>query len=438
MRRDPIGLFMQARRDHGPLVRLNLGPMKVYVVGHPDYARHILVERAANYGYNPLFIRAARPALGAGLLTTEGDAWLRQRRILQPLFHRHLLVAMAKTMARVTAEFLAGWSDRARRVEVVDVHKEMLELTLRIVGWTLFSADLGGATDELSPSVALANRHTYHRMTSLLPIPSFVPTPQNLRFARALRRVDAYLQRVIEEHRRSERDDLLTMLLLARGEDGAAIEGTQLRDEVMTFFVAGHETSAAALTWILYLLAKHPDAARRARQEVHDLVAAGPPVIERLGELRFTTRLIQEAMRLYPPVWIIGRVARSEDELGGFAIERGANLFASPYLLHRAPECWSEPEDFDPERFLPERIEARPKHAYLPFGAGQRMCIGNHFAMLEMQIVVSQILKDYDLSRETDGEVIPEAHVTLRPAHGFRLRLARAAPQVRADERPPL
>lgn len=425
--RDPMRALMAAHREYGDATTFRVGPLRFVSVADPAFAQHVLVRNHRNYVKSRSY-QGLRLVLGDGLVTSEGEHWRRQRKLVQPAFHRARLAALADTMVRCIDERLADWDDR-RRPEI-DVHDEMMQLTLRIVGRTLFGTDLGTDLGALGPAVTIALHKANAYAESIVRLPLWLPTPSNLRFAQAKRVLDGIVHAIIDGRRRSGEvhDDVLGTLMAATDETGTErMDDIQLRDEVMTLFMAGHETIANAMSWTLLLLHQHPEVAARARDEIDGVLGGRTPGFDDLPRLPYLGRVIDESMRLYPPAWIVEREALDDDQLGPWHIRKGTIVAVSPLIMHRNPALWHEPERFDPDRFDPERVEERSKHAYLPFGAGPRVCIGNHFALMEAKLILAMLLPRYAVDLDDPAAVIPDARVTLRPKGGMPARLRRHA-----------
>jgi cytochrome P450 len=425
--RNPLRLFTEATRHYGPIVRFRFGTREVYFMSHPDYVKHVLQEHNRNY-HKSLAYDKTRPMLGYGLLTSEDEFWRRQRRLVQPAFHRKYIGSFATTMTDATDAMLERWEPYAQTGQPFDVAKEMMRLTLTIVGKTLFSTDVSGEADRVGQALTIALEHTSKRMQALFDLGEKLPTPENRRFNEAIRTLDEVVYGMIEERRRTGAayNDLLSLLLHAQDEDtGERMSDKQLRDEAMTIFLAGHETTANALSWTWYLLSKHPDVARTLRAEVNQVLGGRVPTLEDLPKLRYTKMVIDESLRLFPPAWGVGRTALGDDEIDGYRIPGGAIVALSAYVTHRLPEFWDNPEGFDPERWTPERNEKRPRFAYFPFGGGPRLCIGNNFALMEAQLIVATIAQRYRIDLVPGHPIVPEPMVTLRPKHGVLMTLHR-------------
>jgi cytochrome P450 len=419
VRRDPLKVFLESFRDYGDVVRFRFGPMIGHLVSSPAGANHILAENNKNYGKQTRGYESLRYVLGNGLLTSEGDFWKRQRRIAQPAFHRQRIGGFAQAMVRAASEAAARFE--SQRGQVIDVADEMMRLTLRIVGETLLGHDPSGNASEVSSALsfllAMVNQRTSRVIFFGRPI---LPTPENFRIRRSLATLDAIVHRIIAERRERPGDDLLSMLMEATDEStGEKMDDRQLRDEAMTILLAGHETTANALTWTWLLLSRYPAALRELRQELSNVLGGRPPILEDLPRLRFTKMVIEESMRLYPPAWIIARSVAETDEIGGYQIPAGSIVFVSPYVVHRHPKFWQDPEGFDPRRFENEK----PRGAYFPFGGGPRMCIGNGFATMEAELVLATIAQRVRFELQPGHPVVLDPSITLRPRHGMKMRV---------------
>jgi cytochrome P450 len=426
--KDPLSLFLRSNRDLGDMVLFEFGPQKYFLANDLSAVRRVLVDNHKNYVKSRSY-RGLKLVLGTGLLTSEGDFWRRQRKLVQPAFHRERLAGFADTMVRSTKDMLDRWAEIPEG-QAFDVHAEMTRLTFRLVGQTLFSTEVDGDAHAIGEALTVALRFANEYAESLVSPPVWLPTPNNLRFKRAVRTLDELVQRIIDERRsRDSGRDLLSMLMAVKDEEtGETMSDRQLRDEVMTLVLAGHETTANALSWTFYLLSRHPDVERRLFAEISKVLEGRPPSIDDLAKLTLCANVVQEAMRLYPPAWTFERQALEDDELAGCAVPAGAIVAISPYTLHRHPAYWDNPEGFDPDRFTAARSEGRPKHAYLPFGGGPRLCIGNSFALMEAQLIVASVVQRHRLSLVPGHPVELEPVVTLRPRYGIQVRLAPQRP----------
>jgi cytochrome P450 len=426
VRADPLTTMLRWRQSLGDVVRLHFGGISAHVVFHPDAVRHVLQENARNYNKQTPGFDKIRDFLGNGLLTSEGAFWLRQRRIIQPAFHRHRLEAFAAVMARAADETAERWTPLAAEGASVDVNAEMMRLTLRIVGETLLSTDVASDATAVGAALAVVLEEARDRITRSFELPPAVPTPANRRLAAAMHTLDGVVERMIHERRRATTPapDLLTLLIESRDDEtGERMSDRQLRDEVMTIFLAGHETTANALTWTFYLLSKHPAAERALHAELRRVLAGRAPTHADLPQLPYTRAVVSESMRLFPPVWMLGRAAIDDDEVLGYHVPAGGLVFTCAFATHRHPDFWANPEGFDPERFAHDAASARPAYAYFPFGGGPRQCIGNNFALVETQLVLATLAQRFRLDLVPGQHVEPKPQITLRPRDGVRVTL---------------
>lgn len=420
VRRNPTAVFITAARRFGDVVHLKIGPRHGYLVTNPADVRRVLQDNARNYHKSPLYDKL-RAVLGNGLLTSEDAFWLRQRRIAQPAFHHQRISVLAGVMAQAAGETAERWKTIASEKGPVDIDEEMMRLTRTVVLRTLLGADLGPFAAKVDDAWTVVNQYIGESFWSL-GFTDRLPTPKYRRFLAARAVLMGAVDHVISQRRSSPSGsaDLLSMLLSARDEEtGEAMTDNQLRVEVMTFLLAGQETTSLALTWTWYLLSKHPEARHRLEEEIDSVLDGRPPEYTDLVHLPYTRRVIDEAMRLYPPAWGFSRQALSDDQLGGFHLPRGWLVFVLPYVLHRLPAFWENPDAFDPDRFSPERSADRPKFVYLPFGAGPRQCIGNQFALIEAQLTVATLAQVYRLHLVPGHRVEPWPLITLRPRFGM-------------------
>ncbi|HVV50113.1 MAG TPA: cytochrome P450 [Polyangia bacterium] len=409
-------------RRYGPIVRTRL-PLHLYFVAEPACIEEILVKKPELFRKDRTS-RLLTRVIGNGLLVNEGESWRRQRRLLQPAFHQRQLVAYAARMAAAAARAADGW----RAGEVRDVHQDMMGVTLTIVAEALFGADLSADAREIGRTISDLMEQFSHMLglSARFQPPVWVPTPANRRLRASTRKVDAVILGVIEARRRrgGDTDDLLSLLIRARDEDGGAMTDAQVRDEAMTIFLAGHETTGLALTYALYLLARAPERQARLAEELARVLAGRPPALADLECLPYTEAVILEAMRLYPPAWGMARQALGAVEIGGWRYPKGAEFVLSPWVVHRDPRHFEEPEAFRPERWENDLARRLPRFAYFPFGGGPRVCIGNRFATMQARLVLAAVAQrfSFEPAAETALALMPSA--TLRPRHGVRLRLA--------------
>ncbi|NOT61718.1 MAG: cytochrome P450 [Acidobacteria bacterium] len=416
--------FLDLARDYGDVAGFRVGKQSIVLLNHPDYIRDVLVTHHKNFMKGE-GLQRAKVLLGEGLLTSEGEFHLRQRRLAQPAFHRQRIAEYAETMIAYAERQAARWQPNEER----DVAREMMHLTLAIAGKTLFDADVEGEADEIGEALSYAMK-MFDRFT--LPFSKWLerlPLPANRRMQQARERLDATIYRMIAERRRSDNQhqDLLSLLMAARDEegDGTGMTDVQLRDEAMTIFLAGHETTANALAWTWYLLAQHPDVERRFHAELDEVLAGRAVTPADYPRLRYTEMVLAEAMRLYPPAWIIGRRALNDYQVGGYQIPAGTILIMSQFVTHHDARWFPDPYAFQPERWTPEAKEARPKFSYFPFGGGNRVCIGEQFAWMEGVLVLAALGQRWRMRLLSEQPVKMKASVTLRPAGGLPMRLER-------------
>jgi len=422
----PLRLFAESTAAFGPNVKLRFLWMDYYLLCDPQAIHHVLVQNHANYRKSRNY-QGLKVMLGEGLLTSEGDFWKKQRKLSQPAFHRDRLAAFADQMVACTKDMLDRWDGELMGTSF-DLHREVMRLTFRIVGKTLLSTELDGAAREIGEALNVAIEWANDYVESLVRVPPWVPTPNNVRFNKAKETIDTLVDRIVAERRRGNDlgGDLLGMLMAAQDEaTGEGMSDVQLRHELLTLVLAGHETTANALTFIFYLLSKHPHVMRKLEAEVESVLGERAPGLPDLKQLRYTTMVIEESMRLYPPAWVLEREAIADDLVAGIRVPKDAVIGISPFVLHRNAELYPNPEGFDPERFRPETTATRGKHQYLPFGGGPRFCIGNAFAMMELQVVVSMIVQRARLDLVPGFSLALDPSVTLRPKDGVRVTLSR-------------
>jgi cytochrome P450 len=422
-RRDAPGFLLRTAREFGDIAYFRLGPRHVYLINNPDYIKDVLVTRQHDFIKSQMLQRA-KTLLGEGLLTSETPLHPRQRRLVQPAFHRQRLFSYGETMAEYAARARERWHDG----ETLDVDQEMMRLTLAVVAKTLFNTDVEAETGEIGQ--ALTDVLHLFRMV-MLPFSELLerlPLPATRRFQRAKARLDETIYRMIAERRASGEDkgDLLSMLLLAQDEAGTGgMSDRQVRDEALTIFLAGHETTAVALTWTWYLLSQNPEVEARLHAELEAVLGGRMPGVDDVPSLRYTEMVFAEAMRLYPPAWAIGRMAIKPSETGGYNIPARSIILMSPFVTHRDPRWFADPERFDPERWTPEAKAKRPKFSYFPFGGGARVCIGESFAWMEGVLLLAAIAQRWRFELVPGHPVGYRALITLRTRNGMKM-VARA------------
>ncbi|MCA9651567.1 MAG: cytochrome P450 [Myxococcales bacterium] len=422
--RDPLGLFMRCLDQYGDVVRLRMPGLDWYLVSHPDHVKHVLVDHSRNYVRGRSYERF-RLLVDESIATTDGERWRPLRRIAQPAFHRDSVASMGEMMVRCTTEMVDRWQRRPRPEDPLDVASELSNLTLRIIGHALFSIDLQDQrTAEISDAVGIALEYMAGS-TNPFRLPSSVPTRTNRRFAQALKRFESFVLAALAERAESEErsHDLMSMILDAIDpETGEGLSHAQIRNEMLSYLVAGHETSATTLTWMLYLLSKHPIVGRRLLEEIERELGGRLPTVESIEQLTYLDQVIQETMRLYPAAFMLPREVVSEDRLGGYTIPAKSWVLVAPYVTHRRPDFWPNPEGFDPERFTPEASMGRHPCAYYPFFAGPHKCIGRPLSLMEMKLIVATLLPRCRLDLRPGFEPEVDAQVTLRSRNGLMVQ----------------
>lgn len=426
MGRDPLEFIKTNREKYGDIFRISLPIGNLVVVTTPAYAQHVLQEKNRNYqksfAYDILKI-----FLGNGLLTSEGDFWRKQRRLAQPAFHRERLAEIVQTMSELSGEMAEEWEQIKKEGKPFDITIQMNRITLDIVSKALFGADVRSDLELVRNAITVANEFAIARIRYLTKrIPLWIPTKENREFKKAGDALDSLLYSIIDNRMANpiERHDLLAMLMEAKDEDtGEGMSHRQLRDEAMTLFIAGHETSALALSWAWYLLATHPEVMAKLKEELKEVLNGRLPGFADIPRLTYTRQIVDETLRLFPPAYIIGRRPIDKDDLGGYIIDKNTNVLVAVYDIHRNPELWDEPDKFKPERFAPENIKKIPKYAYFPFGGGPRLCIGNNFALMEMQIVLATLAQRFDFTLLSPQKPEFDPLITLRSKTSIMMQL---------------
>jgi len=427
--RDPLAFLPRCRAEYGDIVRLRFFVWPGFLLAHPDHVKHVLQDRHTAYDKDNVDWRLMKLVLDQSLLTSDGEVWLKQRRLMQPAFHREQVAGFGRIMTDEADRMLTRWRDRGDDDRPLDVAAEMGRLAMDVVTRALFGTQVDEDAASVGEAVATLNRDFIENGFSLQGLVSLVTGRPALGARRSLATLDRIVGKIIADRRAGRDDggegDLLSMLLSARDEEsGEGMDDRQLRNEVLTLFVAGHETTSNALSWAWYLLSDHPEVFERMRAELDDVLGDRLPTIDDVPRLTYTRMVLDEAMRLYPPAWATSRNATEDDEIGGYPVRRGSVVLLSPWVTHRHPEFWDDPQRFDPERFTPERSSGRSRFAYFPFGGGPHLCIGQTFALTEGVLVLAAVAQRCALELKPGHQVVPEPGVTVRPRGGLPMRVA--------------
>lgn len=423
-RRDTLRYIQETAREYGEVVHFRFGPKRhVYLLTNPDQIKEVLVTKQAHFR-KAKGLQVARAVVGDGILTSEGEKHMRQRRLMQPAFHRDRIKEYGQVMVRQGVDLMEEWKDG----EIRDIHHDMMKVTLAIITETMFGKTVKEEADKIGQAIDVGLKYVSSKASSFIDIPLSVPTRSNREFLASNEVLDKTIYDLIEEGRKnagSGRTDLLNMLLMARDEDdGKGMTDEQVRDEVMTIFVAGHETTANTMSWIFYLLATHPEVEQKLHEELEAVLGGRLPTAEDVPALVYANHIVQETLRLYPAAWTINREVAEQVEIGGHVYEPGDTLMISQYVMHRDPRYYDEPDRFMPERFAGDLLKRIPAFAYFPFGGGPRICIGNNFALMEAALLLATIAQRYRLQLKEPRQVVePEPLVTLRPKNGLPMRL---------------
>lgn len=426
--RDPLGFLSNCALQYGDIVRMRFGSVISYMLNHPDYIEEVLVAKRSQVRryINP---DGGKRVFGNGLVTSEWDFWRNQRRMIQPAFHRERIATYADVMVTDTNRLLATWQPE----EIRDIHQEMMNLTLSVIGKTLFDTDLTAEIEQIGKSVKVVVQHFDENRDSnalLLLLGSlldkWLPTPRQLHFCKAVKQLDDIVYGMIHQHRTSgsDRGDLLSMLLHVQDSDDSQITNQQLRDEVINLLLAGYDTTASTLSWTWMLLSQHPVVEAKLLQELQAVLGGRVPTIVDLPQLRYTEMIVLEAMRLYPPIWLISLQAVQDCEIGGYPMPAGTLIFMSQWVMHRHSRYFDRPEDFNPERWADDLAKI-PTYAYFPFGGGPRVCIGKSFALMEAVLIVATIAQKFRLMLVPEHPLVPQPSISLCPKYGIKMLLTK-------------
>lgn len=418
---DMLGLFMNTTRDYGGIAQFKLLNKSYLLVTSPDYVKYILQDNYKNY-IRGRSVETGRVLLGNGLPLIDGDFWLRERRMLQPAFHRERLGKLVDTIITVIDTFMQDWAEKARQNQTLDLDGEMMRLTLTVIIKSMFRSPIEEQIPSLSHAFQVASKFMLWRSQQMVQLPLSVPLPRHIEYNRALKVLNDTIFPRIAAARKHPADDLLGMMLEMRDADtGEGLSDAQARDEIVTIFFAGHETTAATMAWAFYLLSQHPDIEERLRAEVQSVLDGHAPTFADLPKLVYMQQVLNEVLRLYPAAYLFAREALADDVLDGYPIPANTLIFISPYVGHRDSNYWPDPERFDPERFTPQQVASRLRHVYYPFGEGPHVCIGNNFALTEMQLILSMALQRFRLRLVPNHPIALKPEATLRPKYGMKM-----------------
>lgn len=428
IRHDRVQFLMDIQRNYGDVVRIRLGPVEVLAIFHPDAIQRVMQDNQSNYSKDTLTFRNLGLIFGNGLISSNGDFWLRQRRLAQPAFHKDRINALCEMIVEQTRMMLEPWEHATKNGQALNIGHELLNLTMGVATQALFSNRVQDVDGNLGEIIQHLASDTTFRFENPLYPPLWVPAARNRRLNAALQKLDGLIYGIISDRRENprEQNDVLAMMMAAQLEESEATGGEprsmtdkQLRDEMVTLMLAGHETTAMHLGWTLYLLSQHPEMEARLRRELDTVLGGRPPSMADLPQLEYTRMVRDEAMRLYPPVWLTERKPIQEDVLCGYHIPAGVAIAITQYVTHRHPGFWNNPEVFDPERFTPEHSAGRHDFAYFPFGGGGRQCLGKNLALLESQLILAMLLQRYRFELKPGWQVVKEPEISLRLKGGL-------------------
>lgn len=425
-RKDPAGFLVEMRKKYGNVVQFPLPILPVYLVTHPDDVDRVMRVNAKNYGKRTIQYENLALVTGDGLLAADTNSWKRQRKLIQPAFHHEAVMRVGPDTVAVTNRMLEKWEKLAPN-SIIDIDDDMMHSALEIVGKSLFGTDLSGDVEKTAQATIDALDIIVARARTPITFPKWIPTRNNRKLAKSLKQLDSAVQRILDERKKisgiagvDRQVDMLDLLLATQDEEGG-LDSKELRDQIVTFIVAGHETVASSLTWTWWLLGDNQEVQKLLQKEVDEVLNGKEPTVKDIEKLPYTRAIVDEALRIYPPGWVVSRRSLDSDVLGGFEIPEKSVVIISPWATHRHPDSWVDAEKFDPQRFMPN-APTPPKGTYLPFGIGPRMCIGKDFAILESMIMIARIAQHWTIT-PAGGKPVPRALVMVRPAGGLPMYL---------------
>jgi cytochrome P450 len=422
---NPLHFLVDVDKSYPGIAKINAFNRKLVLITNPELVRYILQTNQKQYVKGSQY-KLLKLVLGNGLVTSEGDLWRRQRKLIQPAFHKQYIYTLFNDMLACTNKMVEEFEKKAEGKEVLYFSDEMMKVTLHIIGKTMLSADVTAEASAVRNSLIYIGQEIASNAMSLVNLPLWVPTPANIKFRKEVKVLDKIIYRIINERRngKEQKKDLLDMLMSSTYEDnGEHMPDDLLRDEIMTVFIAGHSTTATALAWTFYLIAQHPDVYQKLKKEVDDVIGTGELTLEHLQQLHYTKACFNESMRLYPPVWLFIRRALENNQVGDYIIEKDTDVLISPYITHHNESIWKDASSFKPERWLTDEVKQMDKFAYFPFAAGPRMCIGNNFALFEADIIIAKIIQKFKFEYAGDAPPEMEPSTTLRVKNRMPIRL---------------
>lgn len=425
MQKNPLTFLVNMDKNYPGIANWQLLHLNLVLISDPKLIRAVLQTNQKQYIKNSAY-KQLELLLGQGLVTSEGDLWKRQRKLIQPSFHKQSINSMFDGMLSCTNEMIDEWKASEKKSDQIDFAEEMMKITLQIIGKTMLSTDVKATAGSVNVSLSYLLKAIDHRATRALNLPLWVPVSAHLRFKKERKVLDEIIYGIINERRKTgpKNGDLLDMLMASKYEDtGEHMPDNLLRDEVMTIFLAGHETTAAALAWTFYLISQNEEVYKKLKKEINDVVGTGEITFQHMQQLKYSKACLNESMRLFPPVWAIGRRALEDNMVGDYLIKKDTDILISPYIVHRDPQYWSNPDIFNPDRWETDEVKDMDKFAYFPFAAGPRMCIGNNFALLESDIIIAKVIQNFDFKFAGKAAPIVKPTLTLRVKDGMPMKV---------------
>ena len=427
LQKQPIEFMVEMNKNYPDISTWKLLHLNIVLLTDPKLVRYVLQTNQKQYKKSSQY-ESLKLIIGEGLVTSEAEMWKKQRKLIQPVFHREYIHSLFGDMLHSTNEMISEWKEKLKTDSDIDMSEEMMKITLQIIGKTMLSVDVKAEAKAVDVSLSYLLREVNKKTMQAINLPLWVPVPSNFKFKKEMKVLDGIIYKIINERRKTaaQKGDLLDILMASKYEDtGETMPDELLRDEVMTIFLAGLETTANALAWTFYLISQNPEVYKKLKEEIKTIVGDGEITFQHLQQLKYTKACLNESMRLYPPIWLIGRRALEDNMIGDYLIKKDTDLFITPYIVHRHPDYWKNPEAFDPDRWETKEVQEMDKFAYFPFAAGPRMCIGNNFALFEADIIITKVIQNFDF--EYIGQLAPvmDPTVTLRIKDGVPMKLVK-------------